>query len=201
MTNPITNIAILASGSGSNAQKIMDYFQGSEEIQVKFLLSNNKEAYALERARKMSVETRVFDRKAFRESNEIVDFLLSNDVSWVVLAGFLWMIPENLIKAFPGRIINIHPALLPLYGGKGMYGIHVHTAVHKARDKESGISIHLVNEKYDEGEIVFQAKCLLDENDTPESIAAKVLELEHEHFPKVIEKLIKSEPGFAGLKD
>jgi phosphoribosylglycinamide formyltransferase-1 len=187
----ITNIAILASGSGSNAQKIMDYFQGSEDIRVKFLLSNNKDAYALERAGRMAVETKVFDRKAFRESDEIVDFLLENDVSWVILAGFLWMIPENLIKAFPCRIINIHPALLPSYGGKGMYGIHVHTAVHKAKEKESGISIHLVNEKYDEGEIVFQAKCLLDENDTPESIAAKVLKLEHEHFPKVIEKLIK----------
>jgi phosphoribosylglycinamide formyltransferase 1 len=187
----ITNIAIFASGSGSNAQKIMDYFQGSGDIRVKFLLSNNKDAYALERAEKMGVETKVFDRKSFRESNEIVDFLLENDVSWVVLAGFLWMIPENLIKAFPCRIINIHPALLPSYGGKGMYGIHVHTAVHKAREKESGISIHLVNEKYDEGEIVFQAKCVLDENDTPESIAAKVLKLEHEHFPKVIEKLIR----------
>jgi phosphoribosylglycinamide formyltransferase 1 len=187
----ITNIAIFASGSGSNAQKIMDYFQDSQNIRVKFLLSNNKDAYALERAKKMGIETRIFDRKAFRESNEIVDFLLKNNISWVILAGFLWMIPENLIKAFPCRIINIHPALLPSYGGKGMYGIHVHTAVHKAREKESGISIHLVNEKYDEGEIVFQAKCLLDENDTPESIAAKVLKLEHEHFPKVIEGLIK----------
>jgi phosphoribosylglycinamide formyltransferase 1 len=187
----ITNIAIFASGSGSNAQKIMDYFQGSQDIRVKFLLSNNKDAYALERAKKMGVETRIFDRKAFRESDEIVNFLLSHEVRWVILAGFLWMIPENLIKAFPCRIINIHPALLPSYGGKGMYGIHVHTAVHKAREKESGISIHLVNEKYDEGEIVFQAKCLLDENDTPESIAAKVLKLEHEHFPKVIERLIK----------
>jgi len=189
--NSITHIAILASGSGSNAQKIMDYFKDSADIRVKFLLSNNKEAYALERARMMGVETKVFDRKAFRESDEIVDFLLKNGVNWIVLAGFLWMVPDNLIKAFPCRIINIHPALLPLYGGKGMYGIHVHTAVHKAKDKESGISIHLVNEKYDEGEIVFQAKCLLDENDTPESIAEKVLKLEHEHFPKVIETLIK----------
>ena len=189
--NSIINIAIFASGSGSNAQKIMDYFQGSYDIHVKYLLSNNKDAYALERAKEMGVETKIFNRKAFRESNDVVEFLRNNDVSWVVLAGFLWMIPENLIKAFPDRIINIHPALLPLYGGKGMYGIHVHTAVHEAKDKESGISIHLVNEKYDEGEIVFQAKCLLDENDTPESIAQKVLRLEHEHFPKVIESLIK----------
>ncbi|HXA01855.1 MAG TPA: phosphoribosylglycinamide formyltransferase [Cytophagaceae bacterium] len=189
--NTITNIAIFASGSGSNAQKIMGYFQGSENIRVKYLLSNNKEAYALERAEKMGIETKIFNRRAFRESDEIVEFLVNNEVSWVILAGFLWMIPENLIKAFPHRIINIHPALLPLYGGKGMYGMHVHTAVHKAKDKESGISIHLVNENYDEGEIIFQAKCLLDENDTPESIAEKVLKLEHEYFPKVIETLIK----------
>jgi phosphoribosylglycinamide formyltransferase-1 len=189
--NPITNIAVFASGSGSNAQKIMDYFQGSVDIRVKYLLSNNKEAYVLERAKKMGIETKTFNRKDFHESDEIVNFLVNNEVSWVVLAGFLWMIPENLIRAFPNQIINIHPALLPLHGGKGMYGMHVHTAVHKAKDKESGISIHLVNEKYDEGEIVFQAKCLLDENDTPESIAQKVLKLEHEHFPKVIESLIK----------
>ena len=185
------NIAIFASGSGSNAQKIMDYFQGSADIRVKYLLSNNKEAYALERAKKMGIETKIFNRKDFRESDEVVKFLLNNEVSWIVLAGFLWMIPENLIKAFPCRIVNIHPALLPLYGGKGMYGIHVHTAVHKAGDKESGISIHLVNEKYDEGEIVFQTKCMLDKNDTPESIAEKVLKLEHEHYPKVIESLIE----------
>jgi phosphoribosylglycinamide formyltransferase-1 len=189
--NSITNIAIFASGSGSNAQKIMDYFQGSANIRVKYLLSNNKDARALERAKERGIEAKIFNRKAFHESDEIVEFLINNEVSWVILAGFLWMIPENLIKAYPCRIINIHPALLPLHGGKGMYGMHVHTAVHKAKDKESGISIHLVNEKYDEGEIVFQAKCLLDENDTPESIAQKVLKLEHEHFPKVIEALIK----------
>jgi phosphoribosylglycinamide formyltransferase 1 len=189
--NPITNIAIFASGSGSNAQKIMDYFQGSSYIHVKYLLTNNKEAHAIERAKKMGIETKIFNRKTFFESNEIVEFLINNEISWVILAGFLWMIPENLIKAFPCRIINIHPALLPLYGGKGMYGMNVHTAVHKAKDKESGMSVHLVNEKYDEGEIVFQAKCLLDENDTPESIAEKVLKLEHEHYPKVIETLIK----------
>ncbi|MFL5731107.1 MAG: phosphoribosylglycinamide formyltransferase [Cytophagaceae bacterium] len=189
--NFVTNIAIFASGSGSNAQKIMDYFQHSSDIRVKYLLSNNKNAYALERAKNMGIETRTFDKAAFRESDEVVQFLLKNEVSWVILAGFLWMIPENLIRAFPCRIINIHPALLPSYGGKGMYGIHVHTAVHKAKEKESGITIHLVNEHYDEGEIVFQAKCLLDENDTPESIAAKVLKLEHEHFPRVIEELIR----------
>jgi phosphoribosylglycinamide formyltransferase 1 len=186
-----TNIALFASGSGSNAQKIMEYFHKSSAIHVALLLSNNKNAYALERAKSMGVPSLVFDRNAFFESDNIIRELQSKNIQWVILAGFLWMIPANLIKAFPDRIINIHPALLPSYGGKGMYGMHVHTAVHKAGEKESGISIHLVNEKYDEGEIVFQAKCVLDPIDTPESIAKKVLLLEHEHFPKVIESLIR----------
>jgi phosphoribosylglycinamide formyltransferase-1 len=186
-----TNIALFVSGSGSNAQKIMEYFHESSNIHVALLLSNNKNAFGLERAKNMGVPSLVFDRKAFFESDDIIRELQSKNIQWVVLAGFLWMIPSNLIKAFPERIINIHPALLPSYGGKGMYGMHVHSAVHKAGEKESGISIHLVNEKYDEGEIIFQAKCVLDSSDTPESIAKKVLLLEHEHFPKVIESLIR----------
>jgi phosphoribosylglycinamide formyltransferase-1 len=185
------HIALLASGSGSNAQKIMEYFDKSSEIKVDMLLSNNKNAYALERAKNMGIPSLVFDRQTFFETDDIIEELRSKNISWVVLAGFLWMIPPHLIKAFPDRIINIHPALLPSYGGKGMYGKHVHDAVHKAGEKESGISIHLVNERYDEGEIVFQAKCDLDPMDTPEIIAQKVLKLEHEHFPKVIEYLIR----------
>jgi phosphoribosylglycinamide formyltransferase-1 len=188
---PLVKIALFASGSGSNVQKIMDYFDKSSEIKVALLLSNNKNAYALERAQKMGVPTLVFDRKSFFESDEVIGELKSKDISWVILAGFLWMVPSNLIKAFPNQIINIHPALLPSYGGKGMYGMHVHTAVHKAGEKESGISIHLVNEKYDEGEIIFQATCPLDPQDTPEIIAKKVLVLEHKHFPEVIESAIR----------
>jgi phosphoribosylglycinamide formyltransferase 1 len=189
-TQPV-NIALFASGSGSNAQKIMEYFTKSSEVNVALLLSNSKTAYALERAKNMNVPSLVFDRKTFFETEDIIQELQSKNISWIILAGFLWMIPPNLIKAFPDRIINIHPALLPLYGGKGMYGKYVHSAVHKAGEKESGISIHLVNERYDEGEIIFQAKCTLDPSDSPENIAQKVLMLEHEHFPKVIESVIR----------
>lgn len=190
----MTNIAIFASGSGSNAQRIIEYFKDSEDIQVKLLLSNNKNAYALERAKNFGVPTRVFNRKEFTESNTIVDELKKEDISWIMLAGFLWLIPENLIRAFPGRIINIHPALLPLYGGKGMYGHYVHAAVIEAKDKETGISIHYVNESYDEGTIIFQARCAVEEGDTPETVARKVQQLEHEHFPRVIEELIQKSP-------
>lgn len=186
------NIAILASGSGSNAQRIIEYFQSSKEIRVTMLLSNKKDAYALERAKKLGVSTMVFDRKSFVESDEVVNKLKEQNISWVILAGFLWLIPERLIKAYPNRIINIHPALLPLYGGKGMYGMHVHKAVVEAGDKESGITIHYVNENYDEGKVIFQAKCIVEPGDTPEVVAQKVQKLEHEHFPCVIEDLIRS---------
>lgn len=188
----MTNIAIFASGSGSNAQRIIEYFRDHPEIKVNILLSNNKDAYALERARKLGVETFVFDRKTFKESNELVDILQRRTISWIVLAGFLWLMPDNLTKTFKDKIINIHPALLPLYGGKGMYGMHVHKAVVESGDKESGISIHYVNENYDEGELIFQAKCLVEPGDSAEDVAKKVQALEHEHFPRVIEELIQN---------
>lgn len=188
----MTNIAIFASGSGSNAQKIMEYFKDSPDIHIKMLLSNNKNAYALERAKNFGIPTRIFDKKTFCESDDVVKELKDQDVSWVILAGFLWLIPGNLVNNFPNRIINIHPALLPKYGGKGMYGHHVHEAVVAAKDKESGISIHYVNANYDEGQIIFQAKCGIDINDTPEIVAQKVQVLEHQHFPIVIENLIRN---------
>ena len=188
----MTNIALFASGSGSNAQRIIEYFQDHPEIKVSILLSNNKDAYALERAKKLGVETLVFDRKTFTASNEVVNVLKKRAISWIVLAGFLWLVPDNLTKAFKDKIINIHPALLPLYGGKGMYGMHVHKAVVEAGDQESGISIHYVNENYDEGKLIFQAKCLVEPGDTPEIVAKKVQALEHEHFPRVIEELIQN---------
>ncbi|MBX9851669.1 MAG: phosphoribosylglycinamide formyltransferase [Cytophagaceae bacterium] len=187
----MTNIAILASGSGSNAQKIMEYFKSSPDISINVLLSNNKNAYALERAKNFGIPTRVFDRKSFCDSDEIVNELTQLKTDWIILAGFLWLIPQNLIKAFPGRIINIHPALLPAYGGKGMYGKFVHEAVVAAGEKETGISIHMVNEKYDEGKIIFQARCCVDPGDTADMVAQKVQTLEHEHFPRVIEEFIK----------
>lgn len=183
-------LAIFSSGSGSNAQKIIEYFKGHSSIEVSLVMCNNKNAYVLERAKVLGIPSRVFDRKAFCESNEVVNELKSQNISWVILAGFLWLIPENLIEAYPCNIINIHPALLPLYGGRGMYGMHVHKAVLAAGEKESGISIHLVNKNYDEGPVIFQARCLLTDKDTPEDVAKKVQVLEHEHYPRVIEETI-----------
>ncbi len=185
-------IAIFCSGSGSNAQKIIEYFQEHKSAEVVLLLSNNKNAYALERAKSLGVPTRVFNKAEFSQSSVIVNELKELGVNWIILAGFLWLIPENLIEAFPNSIVNIHPALLPSYGGKGMYGMYVHEAVVKAKEKESGISIHMVNKEYDKGTIVFQAKCFLTDDDTAESLAKKIQALEHEHFPKVIDALICS---------
>jgi phosphoribosylglycinamide formyltransferase-1 len=188
--NKKIRIAVFSSGSGSNAQKIMEHYRHHPEIEVGILMSNNPQAFALQRAQNMGIQTRVFNKHEFYDSGAIVQELKKEDISWIVLAGFLWLISADLIKAFPDRIINIHPALLPRYGGKGMYGMHVHKAVVAAREKTSGISIHLVNPVYDEGEIIFQATCPVLENDTPEDVAGKVQVLEHEYFPKIIEKHI-----------
>ena len=186
----IKNIAIFASGSGTNAEQIILHFKDSKVGRVKRLLSNKSDAYALVRAEKYGVTTLIFSRDEFYNTNRIPDLLIKEDIDLVVLAGFLWLIPVNLIQAFPDRIINIHPALLPKYGGKGMYGMKIHQSVINSGDKESGISIHLVNEKYDEGKIIFQARCKIEQEDTPESLAQKVHQLEYEYFPKVIEELI-----------
>jgi len=188
-------IAIFASGSGTNAQRIIEYFSNHLQIAVSLILSNKSDAYVLERARKLNVPSIVFDRHSFNETNDIIKLLKKEKIDFIVLAGFLWMVPGNLIMAYPGRIINIHPALLPKYGGKGMYGACVHEAVLKSGDKESGISIHFVNEKYDEGNIIFQAKCEVLQYDTPDSLAQRVHQLEYKHYPEVIEKLV------TGLKD
>lgn len=182
-------IAIFASGSGTNAEAIMKHFTGHENVEVVLILSNKPDAYVLERAKKFGVPTHVFNRSTFKNTNEIVDLLQSQNISLVVLAGFLWLIPEQLIQAFPNQIINIHPALLPKYGGKGMYGMNVHNAVKEAGETETGITIHYVNEQYDEGQIIHQAKCQVTPEDSPEDIAQKIHLLEHEYFPKVIEKL------------
>jgi phosphoribosylglycinamide formyltransferase-1 len=184
----VKRIVLFASGSGSNAQNIIEYFANNEQVEIDSLWSNKPDAFALARARNLNVETFVFDRKEFSESNKIVETLKKRKVDLVVLAGFLWLIPENLINNF--TIVNIHPALLPKYGGKGMYGMNVHKAVVQDNEKESGITIHYVNENYDEGQIVFQAKCTVDKNDSPEQVAAKVHKLEYEHFPRIIEKIL-----------
>lgn len=183
-------IAIFASGSGTNAEEIIRHFQNHPTIRVGLLLSNNPDAYALERARKYGIETLVFNRLQFRESDDVLRVLIEKNISHLVLAGFLWLLPQNLIHYFPHRIVNIHPALLPKFGGKGMYGSKVHEAVKAAGEKETGITIHEVNEKYDEGKILFQKSLPIAATDTPESIAQKIHQLEHAHFPSVVEKWV-----------
>lgn len=184
-------IAIFASGSGSNAQKIMEHFKYSDGAEVALVLSNNPEAFVLQRADNFEIPTHVFDRHDFYESNEVVDLLKRLDIDLVVLAGFLWLVPDNLLKAFPNKIINIHPALLPKFGGKGMYGNRVHKAVLEAGEEEHGITIHFVNENFDEGEVIYQAKFRVEPGDTLEVIKFNGQQLEHLHYPKVIENLLK----------
>ncbi|HZL10025.1 MAG TPA: phosphoribosylglycinamide formyltransferase [Prolixibacteraceae bacterium] len=184
-------IAIFASGSGTNAEKIIEYFSTSKDIVVDSLWSNNENSYALIRAEKLGIETITFERDEFYQSNDIPDRLNDHRIDMIVLAGFLWLVPRNLTELF--TVVNIHPALLPKYGGKGMYGMNVHKAVLASKDKETGITIHRVNQNYDEGNIVFQATCPVLRGDTPESIAARVHELEHQHYPHVIEEILLSE--------
>ena len=186
------NLAILASGSGSNAEEIIKYFQEHPSIGVSLLLSNNPEAYALERARKFNIRNGVFTRDEFKEGTSIMKWLMEEKITHVILAGFLWLIPNYLIKQYPHAIINIHPALLPKFGGKGMYGMKVHESVKNLGEIQTGITIHEVNDHYDEGEIIFQTSCAIHPDDTPDIIAQKVHALEYEHYPKVIEQWILS---------
>jgi phosphoribosylglycinamide formyltransferase-1 len=185
-------IAIFASGSGSNAEEIIKHFKNHNTIEVSLLLSNNPQAYALERAKKFNIPAYAFTRPDFKESTIILDWLKEHGITHIVLAGFLWLIPEYLIKTFPDRIINIHPALLPKFGGKGMYGMNVHEAVKTSAETETGITIHLVNEHYDKGRILFQGKCPVESSYTPQQIAACVHKLEYEHYPIVIEQWISN---------
>lgn len=185
----VRRIAVFASGSGTNAQNIMEYFSDNKNVIVDSLWSNNPRAYALTRADCMGVESVVFNRHQFYETDEVLQDLKSRNIDLIVLAGFLWLVPEGLILNFP--ILNIHPALLPKYGGKGMYGMKVHQAVVDNKDKKTGISIHLVNRHYDEGQVIFQAECTVDADDTPEIVAQKVHELEYTYFPVVIEKYLQ----------
>jgi phosphoribosylglycinamide formyltransferase-1 len=182
-------IAILASGNGTNAAAIMQHFRHHPTIEVVLLLSNNAQAYALERAKKFLVTTKLFNKEQFR-GTDVRHWLMEAEVTHIVLAGFLWLVPKELVEAFPNRIINIHPALLPNFGGKGMYGEKVHAAVKAAGETKTGITIHLVNDQFDEGKILFQATCDVCLADTPGSIAEKVHRLEHAHFSTVIERWI-----------
>ncbi|MGQ8336451.1 phosphoribosylglycinamide formyltransferase [Sunxiuqinia sp. A32] len=184
-------IAIFASGSGTNAQNIIEYFKGNRYIEIDSLWSNNENAYALIRAERLGIETFTFGREELYNSVEVLEMLDERKIDMIVLAGFLWLVPRSLTEEF--TIVNIHPALLPRYGGKGMYGSFVHEAVVKNKEKESGITIHYVNEKYDDGDIIFQTTCEVSPSDTPEDVAKKVHVLEYEHFPRVIEEIIMEE--------
>ena len=186
------NIAIFASGSGTNAECISKYFEGNSEIRVGLILSNKPNAGVLERANNLNIPTTIFNRNTFYETDEIVDVLISEEIDLIVLAGFLWLVPENILKKYKNRIVNIHPALLPKYGGKGMYGHRVHQAVIDAGEKKSGITIHYVNEHYDEGQIIFQKEIDVLANDTPDQLASRIHDLEYEYFPKTIETVIKT---------
>ncbi len=183
------NIIILASGSGTNAENIAKYFKKHPFISVKMVLSNRGKAKVLERAKKLGIDNSFFSKEDIYKDTKLLKKLNKN-ADYVILAGFLLKIPSNIINAFPNKIINIHPALLPKYGGKGMYGMNVHNAVIENNEKESGITIHFVNENYDEGAIIFQKKVKITDFDTPKSLAEKIHVLEYEHFPKEIEKII-----------
>jgi len=184
----VKKIVIFASGSGTNAENIMDYFADNELVKIDSLWSNNPNAYALKRAETRSIETFVFNKEKLYHSEELLEILKKREIDLIVLAGFLWLIPDYLIQNC--TIINIHPALLPKYGGKGMYGMNVHQAVVDNKETETGISIHYVNGRYDEGQIIFQAKCEVSGNDTPEDVARKVHGLEYKYFPAIIENVL-----------
>lgn len=188
-------ICIFASGSGTNAEAIIKYFQHHPFIKVELVLTNNPTAAVLEKAKKANVESTVFNKSQFSESDEIVQLLQAHGITHLVLAGFLLLIPKNLVATYPNKIVNIHPALLPKFGGKGMYGLKVHEAVKASGEKETGITIHEVNENYDEGKILFQASCEVLPSDIAQQIATKVKALEHESYPRVVEKWITSKDG------
>lgn len=188
-------IAVFASGSGTNAENIAEFFKINNHIKVSLILSNKNSAYVLERARKLSIENLSFTADELNNSFLVDSILKKNNIDAIVLAGFMIKVPDRLIEQYRGRIINIHPALLPKFGGKGMYGMNVHKAVIESGEKESGITIHLVDEHYDNGKILFQKSCVVEEGETPESLAAKIHELEYRYFPEVIGRYLTETAG------
>lgn len=184
-------IAIFASGSGTNVQNIIEFFRNSRHVIVDSVWSNNENAYALIRAEKLGIDTFTFSREELYHSIEVLEKLSERKVDMIVLAGFLWLLPNYLTEEF--IVVNIHPALLPKYGGKGMYGDRVHETVLRNKEKESGISVHYVNGRYDEGDVVFQARCAVEPSDTPQSLAERIHRLEYEHYPRVIEEILLKE--------
>ena len=187
----IVRIALFASGSGTNVQNIANYFNGRTTAKPVCVLCNKPDAFVLERAKRLNLDSMTFNKADFNDGKKIMDYLSKHDIDMIVLAGFLWLVPQYLIDAYPSRIVNIHPALLPKFGGKGMYGMHVHEAVKQSGETETGITIHLIDGNYDKGSTVFQAKVAIDKSDSPDDIANKVHALEYKHYPEVIEKIAK----------
>jgi len=185
-------IVIFASGSGTNAENLITFFQNSDTASVIQVLTNNPHAKVLERAKKLKVSALSFNRVALSKTDDVLNILKASKPDLIVLAGFLWKFPEHILHAFPNKVINVHPALLPKYGGKGMYGMHVHNAVVENKETKTGITIHYVNEHYDEGAIIFQAACDVNAADTADDVASKIHELEMTHFPTVVEGLLKT---------
>lgn len=183
------NIALFASGTGTNVDNIINFFSNNKNINIKLVVCNKADAIVLKKAAAKNVPVAIVSDKAVYNSEKLLHFLRANEIDWIVLAGFLWLIPSSIIKSYPNKIVNIHPSLLPKFGGKGMYGTRVHESVIANKEKESGITVHYVNERFDEGEIIFQKSCLLTDNESAASLAQKVHLLEYEHFPKVLEKL------------
>lgn len=188
----MNRIAIFASGSGTNAENLINYFKHKADLaEIVFVVTNNTKAGVINKCKKLAMPVFILSNSSFEDTTALLNFLKKNNINWIILAGFLRKISLSLIEAFPERIINIHPALLPKFGGKGMFGNHVHEAVVAAKEKESGITIHYVNQNYDEGAIIFQGRCTLDEDESPASLAAKIHALEQLHFPKVLEQLLQ----------
>jgi phosphoribosylglycinamide formyltransferase-1 len=184
-------ILILASGEGTNAGKIMDFFKANDSVKVALVISNNPNAGVLIKAAERNIPAMILDKREFFSDDSIIQYLVKEQIDLVVLAGFLWLLPQKFIQAFPSSIINIHPALLPKYGGKGMYGMNVHKAVIEAKEKESGITVHYVNEKFDEGKIILQQKCSISEGETASTLADKIKALEHKYYSEAILELLK----------
>lgn len=189
------NIAIFASGNGTNAENIIKYFSGNKDIKVKIVMANKADAFVLERAHRLGIPTLYINREQWADATHILTLLHEQQIDFIVLAGFLARIPDALLHAYPNRIVNIHPSLLPKFGGKGMYGNKVHEAVVAAGETESGITIHYLNEHYDEGQIIAQYRCPVMPNDTPQDVATRVHALEYEYYPKVIEQLLMTLPA------
>ncbi len=187
-----TKLALFASGTGSNVFNIITHFNNSESIEVALVLSNKATAGALNHAQNAGIQSQHFNRDDFFESNNVLELLKTENIDYVILAGFLWKIPQNILSHFENKILNVHPSLLPKYGGKGMYGHHVHNAVLLHKEKETGITIHVVNDKYDDGAIIAQAKCVIAEDETLETLQKKISKLEKENFPTTIEQFIKN---------